>query len=119
MIYFWRVKSVSSIIEKVRKSSLKFADMYYDRFFTVVPKDFDFTLGIFPEDQKFNSKYVLVWDSWNDLIMFRDMKKLQFILPHKERFSNLVKIGNGFALPYISRDWKLKICPTSPFNADY
>jgi hypothetical protein len=51
-------------------SSTKTADLYDKTLYTVVKRGHDFNLGIFPQDQGFSSKYVLLWHNRKDLLRF-------------------------------------------------
>jgi hypothetical protein len=89
--------------------SLKLSNLFFDEVYTVVPKDHDLNLGVFPEDQKFSNKYVFLWDTWDDLKPFKNMKKILVKLPRNVRHKLLTHLGgNSYALRFISKDWKMK-----------
>jgi hypothetical protein len=99
----------------------KTADLYFDKVYTVIPKDMELNQGIFPEDQKFSPKYVFLWDNWRDLVMFpgNKWKKVTVYLPHEVKFSELTRIpGNGYGIKYIPNTWKIEEQEFTPqYNA--
>jgi len=95
----------------------KISDLYHDKLFTVVPKDMGIDQGILPEDQKFSSKYVLLWDSWRDLISFQadQWKKVSVQLPKNAKFTILNRVpGNGYALSHVPNTWPIEEQSTPP-----
>ena len=98
--------------------SLKTADLWRNKVYTVIPKDHDLTTGIVPEDQQFSHKYIFLWDDYSSLNVFSDSrwKKVVVYLPADIKTSpQFVKMmGDVYALPEIPDTWRIEEQPTPP-----
>lgn len=94
-------------------SSLKFikqADLYNNILYTIVPKDMSLEYGIYPDDQKFHRKYVLLWDTYDDLLSFDSdkWKRLKVIIPKDAKFGALHRImANAYGIEHIPNSWAM------------
>jgi hypothetical protein len=89
---------------------LKEATLYQDRVYTVVPKDLDLKLGIMPEDQGFAKDHVIVWETYRDLVIFKEdkWKKVLIELPKGVKFKALTKLpGDAYAIDSIPNTWRI------------
>ena len=109
---FDEFKHILETRERSATSSLSIeADLYHDKVFTVIPKDADEKLGIFPEDQGFSDKRVFVWDNYQSLLKFsdEDWKKFEVTLPPGSRHHLLTPlVGGAYTLKMIPNTWKLE-----------
>lgn len=97
----------------------KQADLYHNTLFTVIPRDHNSQLGIFPEDQGFNRKYVFLWHSYKSLLPFSSekWKKLKVKLPPSVKFTQLRRLpsNDGYALHQIPNTWTIEEQDIPPF----
>ena len=98
--------------------SLKTADLWRNKLYTVVPRDHDLTTGILPEDQQFSHKYVFLWDDYSNLNVFSDSrwKKVTVYLPTqvKESYQFVKIVSDVYALPAIPNTWRIEEQHTPP-----
>ena len=98
--------------------SLKTADLWRNKLYTVVPHDHDLTTGILPEDQQFSHKYVFLWDDYSSLNVFSDSrwKKVIVYLPAnvKESHQFVKMVSDVYALPAIPNTWRIEEQHTPP-----
>jgi len=101
-----------------KSSALKFqADLYHNILFTVVPKLYNFDRDITPELQNFSSKYVFLWDTWDEIKTFdaSKWKALKVFLPKDVKFKELGKVGTtGYSLPKVPKEWPMEEVNTKP-----
>jgi hypothetical protein len=104
--------------EKIPFLSLKTADLWRNKLYTVVPPKHDLTTGILPEDQQFSHKYVFLWDDYSSLNAFSDSrwKKVIVYLPEniKESHQFVKMVSDVYALPAIPNTWRIEEQPTPP-----
>jgi hypothetical protein len=90
----------------------KSADLYHNKLFTVLPKNHDPKLGVLPEDQGFSRKYVFLWDTYRDLVVFPEDKWKRYLVevpPEVKHNGQLTKLpGNAYALPQIPNTWNIE-----------
>lgn len=97
--------------DELQEENVKVSDLYYGRLFTVVPKEHDLILGLFPEDQGFHKRFVFAWSNIRSLLRFnsQDWTKVSFIVPEEARFSSLIPlVGGAYGLPHVSNSWKVE-----------
>ena len=105
---------------QLSSSPLKFtktSDIYFNRLYTVIPKDASFEQGVFPKDQGFNDKYVFLWNDYYDLVQFNQdkWKKISVVIPQNIKYSSLHKlVGSAFTLPYLSNTWEIQEETSAP-----
>lgn len=95
----------------------KTSDIYFNRLYTVIPKDVDASLGVFPSDQGFNDKYVFLWNDYYDLYGFDDdkWKRISVVIPQDIKYLSLHKlVGSAFILPYLSNHWQIEEVTSPP-----
>jgi|GEM_PF-3981672 hypothetical protein len=118
---FWRLsKEISSgIVSQIQLLSIT-ASQYDGSMYTVIPKDLLTSSGILPEDQKFSDNYVILWDSYRDLLTFDESvwKKVKIQIPQHARYRELNRVGNGFALPYIPNQWQIEEITSIPIYSE-
>jgi len=89
----------------------KKADLYHNKLFTVVPLNVDVKLGVFPDDQGFSKKAIILWDSAKDLLRFPEdkYKTLEVKIPDDIKRHTLRKlVGSAYTLPYLSNQWEIR-----------
>ena len=102
------------------KNSLSFtktSDLYHNKLYTVIPRSVDIKLGIFPDDQGFSKKSVLLWDNARDLIRFSEekFKMLEVIIPDDVKHTDLRSVLNAvYSLPFISNKWQIEEISSPP-----
>jgi len=96
-------------------NDLKFdkqADLYNNILYTVVPRDMSLEFGVYPQDQKFHSSYVFLWDTYADLNNFDEekWKKLRIIIPQEAKNNHtLTRItGSTVGVEYIPNSWPME-----------
>lgn len=96
------------------------ASLYKNEVFTVVPIAHELKEGILPRDQGFHNSKVFIWDTWRDLMNFseQDWKKVLVRVPESVKAKSLVRLGSGFAIPYIAAAWIVKELTTPPAYID-
>jgi hypothetical protein len=92
--------------------NLKLAELYNNVLYTVVPKDLPLEFGIYPQDQKFHTEYVFLWDNYNDLLLFDETKwkKLRVELPEevkKDRGLTRILVST-YGVAHIPNTWKIE-----------
>jgi hypothetical protein len=104
--------------EEILSPSLKTADLWRNKLYTVVPPQHDLSKGITPEDQQFHHKYVFLWDDWGSMNAFSDArwKKVCVYLPPEVKNSHqLVKLmSDTYALSSIPSTWRIEEQSSSP-----
>jgi len=99
----------------------KEADLYNDILYTVVPIFHNASLGILPEDQGFNPKYVFLWGNPTSLTNFstKEWKMVEIRLPENIKHKALTAlVGGAYALPYIPNVWDMKELKHVPLYID-
>jgi len=110
---FLRNRSQWKILNNL-KNSLSFtktSDLYHNKLYTVIPRGVNIKLGIFPDDQGFSKKAVLLWDNARELIRFSQekFKMLEVIIPDDVKHKELHKVLNAvYSLPFISNKWQIE-----------
>jgi hypothetical protein len=98
--------------------SLKTADLWHNRVYTVVPPHHDLFAGILPKDQNFSHKYVFLWDDYSSLNVFSDTrwKKVVIYLPKglKDSHQWIKMMSDVYALPEIPNTWRIEEQPAPP-----
>jgi hypothetical protein len=59
-------KKIDGEIQEVTEDNklvTKQADLYKNELYTIVPKGYDFTLGIYPDDQQLSHSSVILWNN--------------------------------------------------------
>jgi len=105
-------KEIDSIVENREQEdiSIKESSLYRNRMYTVIPKDYDFNLGIFPSIQQFSHKYIFLWDNPRSLLRFspEEWMVISIDIPILEK-RNLINIGSGvYAISEIPSTWKMR-----------
>uniref|UniRef100_A0A7C3SMP1 Uncharacterized protein n=1 Tax=Dictyoglomus turgidum TaxID=513050 RepID=A0A7C3SMP1_9BACT len=81
------------------------ADLYNEDLYTIVRKDLDVRMGIFPEDQDLSPTHVILWNSIMSIpfsLVNKDNKILQVRVSFKDVRKNLINLGGGaYGLEYI------------------
>lgn len=98
-------------------SSLKFADLYHNKLFTVVPKEHNIHLGILPEDQGFSKRHVFLWDNYSVIPQkFDDWKHVLVKIPKdvKHGGAMLKMVGGTYAVPCVYNTWEIEEIKTPP-----
>jgi hypothetical protein len=93
------------------------ADLYNDLVYTVIPKNHKIELGIFPEDQHFSSKYVFVWNTYRDLLNFKEdvWQKISVAIPQGLKHTVLKPmVGGAYSLTHIPNTWKIEPVDLQP-----
>jgi len=87
------------------------ADLYSDLVYTVIPRNHKIELGIFPEDQHFSSKYVFVWNTYRDLLNFKEdvWQKISVAIPQGLKHTVLSPmVGGAYSLTHIPNTCKIE-----------
>ena len=91
---------------------IKEGDLYNNILYTVVPKDMSLEFGIFPQDQKFSTKYVFLWDTFPDLNLFdsEKWKKLRVNIPLEAKEQHLLTriTGSTLGIAFIPNSWEVE-----------
>ncbi len=90
----------------------KQADFYNDTLYTIVPREMSLEFGVFPQDQKFHSNYVFLWDSFSDLNPFDEekWKKLRVTIPREAKHNHTITriLSNTLGVEYIPNSWPME-----------
>jgi len=76
----------------------KTSDLYDKTVYTVVRREHDLSMGIFPQDQGFSDKYVILWHNKRDLLNF-DTDKWDVIEIRVPGYREVADVGFYSAVP--------------------
>ena len=85
--------------------------------YTVIPTDHEIKLGVFPDDQGFDKRQVILWDNAADLIRFPEdeFKMISVEIPQEVKYKDLRRlVGSAYSLPVIKNTWKIEVLKTPP-----
>ena len=109
---------VPGVLEEKEPLSLKTADLWRNKLYTVIPAQHDLSQGITPEDQRFSRKYVFLWDDYSSLNIFSDTRwrKVVIYLPKglKDSHQLTKMMGDVYALPEVPASWRIEEQPLPP-----
>lgn len=95
----------------------KQSDLMRNILYTVIPIDHEIKLGIFPDDQGFDKRFVILWDNFEDLIRFSEdeFKIISVTIPPEVKYTDLRRsVGSAYTLPLIKNTWKIEVIKSLP-----
>jgi hypothetical protein len=90
----------------------KSAELYNNILYSVIPKNHNINLGIFPEDQGFSSRHIILWSSLRDIPQLFDteFKVVSIKIPPEIKKQYLKPLRSGvYSLSSISNTAKIKV----------
>jgi len=95
----------------------KQSDLLRNILYTVIPIDHEIKLGVFPDDQGFGDRQVILWDNYEDLIRFPEdeFKIISVEIPSAVKYTDLRRsVGSAYTLPFIKNTWKIEVLKSLP-----
>ena len=107
------IKDIEGEIEEVPEGEIVAeADLYSGLLYSAVPEDHNINLGVFPEDQGFTGKNVLLWSSFRDIpnVFDKEHKIISVRIPDDDKRNMLKTIGGGiYAISRLLNTYKIKV----------
>ena len=88
------------------------ADLYSGLLYSAVPKDHNIMLGVFPDDQGFTQKNVILWSSFRDIpnVFEDDFKIISVEITNDDKKNKLKSIGGGvYAISSLLNTYRVKV----------